>query len=221
MTTAPDTRTPLRSGVPPWGRVAVALLTAALLAISLPRLGGALWSTVRTWLAVGEIEVTLPASVEIVEHTTTGDAPSVTILHGNGVMADLTIQVTGGSAAHVQLTLARALTALVLLTLVVLVATLGARVALNRSVFRLLVRGSAVCGTLLLVVPVVASILEARALRTFAEALRTERGVTSIFPDDVEVALHQGALAGALLLLVLAFVLRAAERDADELRDLV
>lgn len=72
-----------------------------------------MWSTVRTWLAVGEIEVTL-------------------------------------------------------LTRVVLVATLGARVAFNRSVFRLLVRGRAVCGTLLLVVPA----LVLRAAERDAEDLR-------------------------------------------------
>lgn len=221
MTTTPDARPRLRSGLSPWARVSAALLTLAILGLSLPRLGSALWSVVRTWLATGEVEVTLPTRVEIVETLTSDEFPSVSIVYGLGGHADLSLQFFDDGGPHLQLTLARTLTALTILCLVALVATLGARVALNRSVYRMLVRGSTVCGVILLVGPVAASVLEANALRSIAARLRTERGVTTIFPEDVELVVNQVALVGGLALLVLALVLRAAERDAEDLRDLV
>ncbi|MBD9699253.1 hypothetical protein IGS67_07085 [Flavimobilis sp. GY10621] len=221
MTTTPDSRPRLRSGLSPWARASAALLTLAILGLSLPRLGRALWSAFSTWLATGEVEATLPARMETVETLTSDEHPSVTIVYSLGGHADLVLQLARGDDAHLQLTLARTLTALTILCLVALVATLGARVALNRSVYRMLVRGSTVCGVILLVGPLVASILEANALRSIAARLRAERGVTTIFPEDVELVINQLALVGGLALLVLALVLRAAERDAEDLRDLV
>ena len=220
MTTTPDARPRLRTGLSPWARASAALLTLAILGLSLPRLGSALWSVIRTWLATGEVEVTLPTRVEIVETLTSDRHPSVSIVYGLGGHADLALSLAD-DGAHLQLTLARTLTALTILCLVALVATLGARVALNRSVYRMLVRGSTVCGVILLVAPLVASAIEANALRSIAARLRTERGVTTIFPEDVELVVNQVALVGGLALLVLALVLRAAERDAEDLRDLV
>lgn len=75
----------------------------------------------------------------------------MSVLYGRGGQVDLVLGVAN-DGAHLQLTLARTLAALTILSLVALVATLGARVALNRSVYRMLVRGSTVCGVILLVV---------------------------------------------------------------------
>lgn len=194
-------------------RGAVAALVLVSLALAVPRVGAATWLAIQTWLARGEVRVVLATRYEVPAGPASSSAaePGLSIVSG-GFGSGEFVLASVDEAAHLQLTLARATVAVILLALLVLVATVGMRIARGRSVVRLVARGSGACGLLVLVGSLAASGLEAAALRTIATDLRDVAGVTSVFPDDVRFTVELAAVCGGLALLILALVARGVER---------
>lgn len=208
-----------RFGLHLWERGAVAVLSLTLIALALPRLGAALWSATHTWLARGETHVVLPTRYEVPTGSASSSAaePGLTIVSGGFGTGDFVLGSVD-ETAHLQLTLARVIVAVLLIALLVLVATVGTRVALGRAVVSLLARGSAACGLLLVIGSPIASGFEAAALRAIATDLRDVVGITSVFPEDVRFAVEWVAVCGGLALFILAVVLRGAHRRQQEPR---
>lgn len=205
-----------------WERGAVAVLSLTLIALALPRLGAALWSATHTWLARGETHVVLPTRYEVPTGSASSSAaePGLTIVSGGFGTGDFVLGSVD-ETAHLQLTLARAIVAILLLALLALVATVGARVALGRSVVPMVTRGSAACGLLLLTGSLAASGLEVAALRAIVTDLRDVVDVTSVFPEDVRFTVEWVAVCGGLALLIVALVMRSRECRGSEQFDTV
>lgn len=197
-----------------WG---VAALCAVLGVLALPALGGSLWGTVRTWLDRCELRVTLPTRYEI---PVSGQADGTVFINSGGFATGSFSLCGADAAAHAQLVFAEALRTSALVLVVVLVVLLGLRAATNRPVYRLLVRGSVVGGGALIAGSLLSSALTVPALRTIAAQLR-EAGVESVFPGDVVFTVDLLAVGGGVALLILALVLRAADRAAAELETVV
>lgn len=219
MTEVMTVRRPLCPPLPPRERGTVVALSLVLLALALPHLRAALWSATHTWLARGETHVVLPTRYEVPTGSASSSAaePGLTIVSGGFGSGEFVLSSVDATA-HLQLTLARLIVAILLLALLALVATVGARVALGRSVVPMVTRGSAACGLLLVTGSLAASGLEAAALRTIAADLRDVAGVTSVFPEDVRFAVEWAAVCGGLALFILAVVLRRAHRRQQEPR---
>ncbi len=217
MTEVRTVRRPLRPLLPRWERGTVVALSLVLLALALPRLGAALWSATRSWLAPGGTHVVLPTRYEVPAGLASSSAaePGLSIVSGGFGTGDFVLGSVD-ETARLQLTLARVLVAVVLLALLALVATVGARVALGRAVVPLLARGSAACGLLLVAGSLAASGLETAALRTIAADLREVAGVPSVFPEDVRFTVEWVAVCGGLALLLLAVVARAVGHQERE-----
>lgn len=206
-----------RLGPHRWERGAVAVLSSTLIALALPHLGAALWSAIHTWLARGETRVVLPTRYEVPAGSGSPDAadPGISIVSGGFGSGEFVVSSIDATA-HLQLTLARVIVAILLLALLALVATVGTRVALGRPAVQLVARGSTACGLLLLTGSLAASGLEAAALRTIAADLRDVVGVTSVFPDDVRFTVEWAAVSGGLALLIVALVMRSRECRESE-----
>ncbi|GHG53390.1 hypothetical protein GCM10011331_18920 [Flavimobilis marinus] len=211
-----------RFGLHRWERGAVAVLSLTLIALALPRLGAALWSATHTWLARGETHVELPTRYEVPAGSASSSAAELglTIFSGGFGTGEFVLSSVDATA-HLQLTLARVIVAISLLALLALVATVGARVALGRSVVPMVARGSAVCGLLLLTGSLAAGGFEAAALRAIAADLREVAGVGSVFPEDVRFTVEWLAVCGGLALLIVALVMRSRDCRGGEQVDTV
>lgn len=196
-----------------WERGAVAVLSSTLIALALPRLGAALWSATHTWLAPGETHVVLPTRYEVPAGSGSPDAadPGISLVSGGFGSGEFVLSSVDATA-HLQLTTARVIVAVLLLALLALVAAVGVRLALGRPAVQLVARGSAACGLLLLTGGLAASGFEAAALRTIAADLREVAGVASVFPEDVRFTVEWLAVCGGLALFILAVVARSPER---------
>lgn len=213
---------PRRAAPYGWERRTGAVLVVTLLAIAVARVGAAAWLAIQTWLARGEIRVVLPTRYEVPAGPVSSGAaePGISIVSGGFGTGEFVLSSVDESA-HLQLTLARATVAVLLLALVALVAAVGSRIARGRSVGLLLARASGACGLLVLVGSLAASGLEAAALRTIAADLRDVAAVTSVFPDDVRFSVEWTAVCGGLALIVFALVVRAAEHGESPRQELV
>ena len=219
MTDVVTARRSLRPLLLPWERGTVVALSLVLLALALTRLGAALWSAIHTWLARGETQVVLPTRYEVPGSSVPSNAADqgISVVSGGFGTGEFVLGSVD-ETAHLQLTLARVILAVLLIALLVLVATVVTRVALGRAVVSLLARGSAACGLLLVIGSPIASGFEAAALRAIATDLRDVVGITSVFPEDVRFAVEWAAVCGGLALFILAVVLRGAHRRQQEPR---
>lgn len=219
MTEVMTVRRPPRPRLNPRERGTVVALSLVLLALALPHLRAALWSALHTWLAPGETRIVLPARYEVPGSSVPSNAADqgISVVSGGFGSGEFVLGSVD-ETAHLQLTLARVIVAVLLIALLVLVATVGTRVALGRAVVSLLARGSAACGLLLVIGSPIASGFEAAALRAIATDLRDVVGITSVFPEDARFAVEWAAVCGGLALLILAVVLRGAHRRQQEPR---
>ncbi len=212
----------VRSGIGIWERWGILALSIALLTISLPALLHALWDSLFTWLAKGEIHVSLPVRSEALAdpEPILTSPPPISALEGSYTSADFVVQFLAPQA-HLQLTLARAISAAVLICAVLAIVAVAIRVVLNRSVFRLLSLASAYGGVIIVASTIAANLLEFRALRTIATGLHSTGAAPAVFPENVLLDMNWPLITTGVALLVLALVLRAAGRQSHELSEVV
>ena len=205
-----------RSGLSQGERWLAVGLTAAVLALGLGLFASSAWSAVVTILASGEVSVAMPVRTEVPDIV---DTDNPVVYSGGFTTAEFVLSnVETGS--RTELALGRTLDAAVIGGVLVAIAAVGSRLILDRTFMKTAITGAWLTGSAAIVASILGAALQYSATLAIAAELRTS-GINAVFPADVTFEPNWTLLAAGASLMLLALLLKVADRALVEIDDVI